>query len=103
MPEASPVLEYVVAVEPVFAIIVDQVEPPLDDLSISYPVIAEPPLFVGADQLRLICDDETAVTVRPEGDHGAVDDGAVIVIGVVVADAVPDGELVPTELIADTR
>ena len=67
-------MEYVVVVEPVFVTIVDQVEPPLDDLSISYPVIAEPPLFVGADQLRLICDDEIAVAVRPVGDPGAVDD-----------------------------
>jgi len=62
----------------VFATIVDQVEPPLDDLSILYPVMAEPPLFVGADQLRLICDDEIAVAVRLEGDPGAVDDDVVL-------------------------
>ena len=42
---ASPVLEYVVETDAVFATIVDQVVPPLVDLSILYPVIAEPPLF----------------------------------------------------------
>ena len=47
-----------------FATIVDQIKPPVDDLSILYPVIEDPPLFVGADQLRLICDDEDAVTER---------------------------------------
>ena len=51
----------------VFATIVDQVEPPLDDLSILYPVMAEPPLFVGADQERLICDDEKTLAERLVG------------------------------------
>jgi hypothetical protein len=77
---------------------VDQVEPLLVDLSILYPVTAEPPLFDGADHDRLICDDDVAVDVSPVGVDGAV----VVVVEVVVADAVLDGELVPTELIADT-
>ena len=75
---------------------VDQVEPPLDERSIMYPVIAEPPLLDGAVQLRLICEDDIEVAVRPVGDPGAVDTAP------VVADAVLDGELVPTEFIADT-
>ena len=76
---------------------VDQVVPLSVDLSILYPVIAEPPLFVGAVQDRLICDDDTVVAVNPVGGDGAV--AALF----VVADAVLDGELVPTEFIADTR
>jgi hypothetical protein len=60
-------------------------------------VIAEPPLSVGALQLKLICEDEDAVAVKPVGGCGAV------VIVLVVADAVLDAELVPTELIAETR
>ena len=79
---------------PVLATNVDQVEPPLVNLSISYPVIGEPPLFVGADQFRLIWEDEAVTAVNPTGDNGGI-------IGVVV-DAVLDGELIPTELIADT-
>ena len=74
-------LEYVVDAEPVLDSMVDHVEPPLADLSILYPVIAEPPLFVGADQERLICDVEAAVAVSPVGDDGAV------IRAVVVADA----------------
>ena len=54
--EVNPVLEYEVAVEPVFDSIIDHVEPLLDDLSILYPVIGEPPLFDGAVHDRLICD-----------------------------------------------
>jgi hypothetical protein len=77
----SPVFEYDVAVEPVLARMVDQVELLLVDLSILYPVIADPPLFDGAIQERSICDDEAAVAVRPVGG-----DGAVIGVG-VVADA----------------
>ena len=69
---ASPVLEYVVAVWPVFATIICQVVPPLVDLSILYPVIAEPPLLDGAVQERLISDDETVLAVRPVGGWGAV-------------------------------
>ena len=75
--------------------IVDHVVPLSVDLSILYPVIAEPPLFAGAVHDRLICDVDTAVAVRPVGGCGAVLD--------VVAEAVFDGELVPTLLIADTR
>jgi len=48
------------------------VVPPSVDLSILYPVIAEPPLLVGAVQLRLICDGETVVAFRPVGGCGAV-------------------------------
>jgi len=70
--EASPVFEYAVDVEAVFETMTDHVELELIDLSISYPVIADPPLFEGAVQLRLICDDEIAVAVRPVGDPGAV-------------------------------
>ena len=61
------------------------------DLSISYPVIAEPPLFDGAVQERLICDEDTAVAVRPVGGCD------------MVTLAVFDGGLVPTEFIAETR
>ena len=64
------------------------------DLSISYPVMVEPPLFDGAVQERLICDEETVVAVRPVGGCGAVLD--------VVAEAVFDGLLVPILVIADT-
>jgi hypothetical protein len=56
-------------------------------------VIADPPLFVGAIHERLTCDDETVVAVRPVGGDGAL----------IVVDAILDGVLVPTELIADTR
>jgi len=79
---------------PEFGTAVDQVEPPSVDLSILYPVMAEPPLF-GAVQLRLICEEDAAVAVSPVGDDGAT--------ATVVADAVVEGEPVPTELIADTR
>jgi hypothetical protein len=44
----------------------------LDDLSILYPIIADPPLFDGAVQDRLICDDEDVVAERFVGDCGAV-------------------------------
>ena len=75
----------------------DQVVPPSVDLSILYPVIADPPLFDGAVHDRLICEEETVLAVRPVGALGAV-----FMIPLVVADAVFDGVLVPTELIADT-
>ena len=90
----SPVSEYVVAALPVFATIVDQVEPPSVDLSILYPVIAEPPLSVGAVQVRLTCEEDAAVAVTPVGGDG-------VAMG-VVADAVMEGGLVPTELMAET-
>ena len=79
---------------PEFDTIVDQVEPPLADLSIMYPVMAEPPLSVGGAQLRLICEEDTAVAASPVGGDGAI---------LVVADAVLEGEPVPTEFIAETR
>jgi len=88
------VSEYVVAVLPVFATKVVQVVPPSVDLSILYPVMAEPPLSVGVVHVRLICEDDTAVAARPEGDDGAT--------ARVVAEAVLEGELVPMELIAET-
>ena len=90
----KPVSEYVVAALPVFATIVDQVEPPSADLSILYPVMAEPPLSLGAVQLRLICEEDTVVAVSPVGEDG--------VTARVVADVVPEGEPVPMELMAET-
>ena len=73
--------------EDVFEINIDHAVPPSLDFSISYPVIAEPPLLDGAAQDRLICDDDAAVAVRPVGELGAI-------IG-VVAEAVFDVELMP--------
>jgi len=90
----SPVSEDVVTVEDVFEFNIDQFVPLSIDFSISYPVMAEPPLLDGATHERLICEDETAVAERPVGGCGMV---------CVVADAAFDGELVPTEFIADTR
>ena len=76
-----------------FATKVVQIEPPFVDLSIMYPMIADPPLF-GAVQLRLICEEEAAVAVSPVGADGAT--------ARVVADAVLEGGLVPAELIVET-
>ena len=81
---------------PVFDTITLHVDPLLVDRSILYPVIEDPPLLLGAVQERLICDDEIAVAVRPVGGCG----GNSCVL--VVADAIFDGELVPTEFIAYT-
>ena len=78
---------------PVFATRVLQVEPPLVDLSILYPVMEEPPLSAGAVQLRLIWEADTVVAVSPVGVDGAT--------ARVVADAVLEVELVPTELMAE--
>jgi hypothetical protein len=94
----SPVLEYAVLVVAVFAIMVDHVVPLSADLSILYPVIAEPPLLDGAVQERLICDDDTVLAANPVGDCGIV----VVEPDRVVTEDVADGELVPTELIDDT-
>ena len=91
---ASPMSEYAVEVLPVFATRVLQVEPPSSDLSILYPVIAEPPLSVGGAQLKLICEEDIAVAVSPVGEDGAT--------ARVVADALPEVEPVPTELMAET-
>ena len=79
---------------PVFATKAVQVEPLSADLSILYPVMAEPPLSLGAVQLRLICEEDTVVAVSPVGEDG--------VTARVVADAVPEGEPVPMELMAET-
>ena len=76
-----------------FATRVLQVLPPSVDLSILYPVMAEPPLF-GAVQLRLIWEEDKAVAASPVGGDGAT--------ARVVAKAVLDGEPVPTELMAET-
>ena len=81
---------------PVFATMVFQVVPPSVDLSILYPVIAEPPLFTGFHHERLICDGDTTVGVRYLG-------GSDTVAGLVVAEAVLEGKLVPIAFIADTR
>ena len=89
----SPVSEYVVAVLPLFATRVIHVEPPSADLSILYPVMAEPPLF-GAVQLKLICEEEATVAVSPVGGDGRT--------ARVVADALVEGELTPTALMAET-
>ena len=93
MARVSPVSEYVAAVLAVFATRVVQVDPSVD-LSIVYPVIAEPPLSVGAVQVRLTWEEEAAVAVSPVGGDG--------VAIRVVADTVPETELVPIELIAET-
>jgi len=90
----SPVSEYAVAALPVFAANVVQVVPPSVDLSILYPVMTAPPLSAGAVHVRLICEEDAAVAESPVGDDGAT--------ARVVADAVLEGELVPTELMAET-
>ena len=59
-------------VDPVLDTNVDQVEPVSVDLSILYPIIAEPPLLLGAVQDRLICDVDAAVATRAVGGCGAV-------------------------------
>ena len=79
---------------PVFPTSVLHVEPPLVDLSTLYPVTAQPPLSAGAVQVRLTCEEDTVVAASPVGVDGAT--------ARVVADAVFDGELVPTELTAET-
>ena len=57
-------------------------------------MIAEPPLSAGAVQLRLTCEEETAAAASPVGEDGAT--------ARVVADALPEGEPVPMELMAET-
>ena len=79
---------------PVFATRALQVEPPSVDLSILYPVIAEPPLSVGGVQLKLTWEADTVVAVSPVGEDGAT--------ARVVADAMLEVELGPMELIAET-
>ena len=78
----------------VFETKVVHVVPPSVDLSTLYPEMAEPPLSAGADQLRLIWEADTVVAVSPVGVDGAT--------ARVVAGAVLEVELVPTELIAET-
>jgi len=55
--------------------------------------MAEPPLSVGAVQLRSIWEEEAVVAVSPIGGDGATR---------VLADAVFEEALVPTALIAET-
>ena len=88
---------YAVLSLPVLDTTVYHVFPLSSDRSTSYPVIAEPPSFAGAAQDKLICDDEMTSAASSVGE-----DGTVTSLGVVV-DAVFDGELVPTEFIAETR
>src|SRR2546427_10417408 len=68
VPATSPPSRYVADMLPVLDTIVDQVEPPLVDLSISYPVIYKPPLLDGMVQLKFICDEEIGVAVNPVGE-----------------------------------
>jgi len=91
---ASPVSEYVVAVLPVFATRVLQVVPPSVDLSILYPVMAEPPLSAGTVHVSPICEADVAVAASPVGEDGTT--------ARVVADVMLEEELVPMELIAET-
>ena len=63
VPGSSPESENAVDAEPVLDIMVENVTPSVD-LSILYPVIAEPPTSAGAVQERLICDEETALAER---------------------------------------
>ena len=79
---------------PVFATTVFHVVPPSSDLSILYPVIGVPPVFTGVHHERLICDGDTVLADRYLGWSGTV-------AGLVVTEAVLEGKLVPTELIAD--
>ena len=80
--------------EAVFATSTFHVVPLSIDLSIWLPVMAEPPSLDGADQLRSICDDETAVADRFVGGCGTVGGAPVVEV------ATFDGALIPTELIA---
>ena len=80
---------------PVFATTVFHVVPPSSDLSILYPVIGVPPVFTGFHQERLICDGDAVVAERYLGWSGTV-------AGLVVAEAILDGKLVPIALIVDT-
>src|SRR2546428_12219302 len=56
---------------PVFATIVVHAVPPSVDLSILYPVIAEPPLLAGAVQDRFIRLEEITLAASPSGWAGA--------------------------------
>jgi len=84
----------VVAVLPEFVRIVLQVVPRSEDLSILYPVMAAPPLSVGAVQVRPTCEEDAAVAVSPVGGDGAT--------ARVVADALEEGDPVPAELMAES-
>lgn len=89
-PVVSPVIEYVVAVEPVFSDMVLYESEPIFS-SILYPVICCWYVCDGGTQDRVIDVGDTAVAVRA---------GAVVSLG--IADASLEGP-VPAELIAETR
>jgi len=59
-----------------------------------YPEMAEPPLSLGAVQLKLTWEADTVVAVSPVGVDGAT--------ARVVAEALLEGELVPIELMVYT-
>ena len=50
----------------------DHVEPESVECSIMYPVIVVPPLFAGAVQDKLICDEDTVVAASPVGGEDIV-------------------------------
>ena len=54
MPFVRPVITAAVTDVPVFAIAVVQLEPDVDESSMTYPVIDEPPVLVGADHVSEI-------------------------------------------------
>ena len=93
MPFAKPVAVYAVVVEPVLAINVVHVFPPLELTSTKYPETAFPPVDDGATQASATCPSD-AVAVSERG-AVAVPDG--------VADASVDAVPTPAELIALTR
>jgi len=88
---------YVVADELVLATKSVQLELPLGDTSILYPVRFAPPVLVGAVQDRLILVGPAADAEREVGAPGAV---AALVVALTVEDADP---VLPAELIALTR
>ena len=59
-------------------------------------MIGEPPSLSGPAQEILICEEETYGVASPVGWFGTV-------AALVVAEAVLEGEPIPTELIAETR
>ncbi len=79
-------------VEPVSAVTVVQVEPTSVDLSILYPIIAEPPLSCGVVHFKSISDGEMGIACKSAGGVGEVNN--------VVATAILDAGLVPALLIA---
>ncbi len=93
MPFVRPVFENAVFVLLVFATMVMKLSVHAFLRSILYPLIGIPPELAGASQLRLICDEDTAVAFNNLGALGSEN---------VVAEAVFDGFPTPTALIAET-